>query len=339
MVSFITTTDLACILALIVIFLEWWLDRRERKHLEQLLVESTATSPFKSLTYWSSVTKKVLLGLSNTQLLTGIGIQLTALIDHCTLSIYHYWIAVNLAQLSTITHLMTTVALRHYFLEHARSSIIRVALILFNIALYLYQAFVADSLQYSNNVGDISQSLACYYQGNRPSYTKDKDLHVYWTTTLVLMTVLHAALLYTVFQASKKNAHKVWWKKWLLRLPVIIAFAYMVFAIVVIGADVLPNTQAIGTPLVVIDGSQKEWDFGQILPVYFWESQYLADGKLLGVSYVGPMTQTVKILTSGIEVHSDSKEHRKSEISNTISESVKHSIVKPKHENLGSDSL
>jgi len=209
----------------------------------------------------------VLLGLSDTQLLTGIGIQLTALIDHCTLSIYHYWVAVNLAQMSTITHLMTMVALRQYFLDHARSSIIRVALILFNIALYLYQAYVADSPQYSNNVGDISQSLACYYQGNRPSYTKDKYLHVYWTTTLTLMIVLHAALLYTVFQARKKTHNKVWWKKWLLRLPVVIAFAYMVFAIAVIGVSVLPNTQALGTSYVVIDGSEKDWDFGQILPI------------------------------------------------------------------------
>ena len=229
-----------------------------------------------TLKFWSSVTKKVLLGLSDAQLLTGIAMQLTALIDHCKLSIYHFWIAVNLAQLSTVTHLMTMVALRQYFLEHAHSSIVRVVLILFNVALYLYQAYVGDAIAYSNSIGDYSQSLACYYQGSRPSIKNNNGLRHYWIASLVLIIVLHATLLYIVFLSHRNNGIKVWWKKWLLRLPIIVASAYMLLAIVVLAVNVIPNTQALGKSLVTIGGSEREWDFGQLLPMFLLAIPLLA---------------------------------------------------------------
>lgn len=244
-------------------FLDWWLERTERKH-PQRLEGASGKHILKELPYWLSVSKKVLLGLSDTQLLTGIGMQFTALIDHCTLSIYHFIIAVSLALMSTITHLMTMVALRNYFLEHRLSSIPRIVLIIFNIGLFCYEAFVADGLSFNDNVGDASQSLACYYQGNRPSL-KNSSFRGQWITIMVLIIAVHAALLYNVFQAGKRV--KRWWKRWLLRVPVILAWAYCIFALVENSLGILPNTQALGTASVVISGSETSWDFGQLLPV------------------------------------------------------------------------
>lgn len=243
--------------------LDFWLEKTERKHPEKLEgVRGKAT--LRQLSYWLTVAKKALLGLSDTQLLTGIGMQFTALIDHCTLSIYHFLIAVSLALMSTITHLMTMVALRQYFTEHPLSSIPRIVLIVFNVGLFCYEAFVADGLGFNNNVGDISQSLACYYQGNRPSL-KNGSFRYQWITIMVLIIAIHATMLYNVFQTGKRMNR--WWKRWLLRIPVALAWIYCIFALVVNSINVFPYTQALGTASVNISGSENSWDFGQLLPV------------------------------------------------------------------------
>lgn len=280
--------------------LDWFLERTERKHPERL--ESAAgKATTKQVSYWLSVAKKILLGLSDTQLLTGIGMQFTTLIDHCTLSIYHFLIAVNLAYMSTITHLMTMAALRNYFLEHRLSSIPRVVLIVFNVGLFCYEAFVGDALGFSNNVGDASQSLACYYKGNRPSL-KISGFRGSWIPIVVLVIAIHVTLLYNVFQARKKDRRKKWWQRWLLRLPIVFAWAYMIYALVVLSLSVLPYTQAMGTPTVVLSGSEQNWDFGQLLPVLLLAIPLLAGWE------------------AAVEVYAEKQRQRKSEISNTISE-------------------
>src|SRR6266480_2948610 len=170
-------TGLAIIFGFIVITLEYFRERSERKH-----PHSPPTGKIlRQSSYWLNVCKKILLELSDIQLLTGLGMQATVLFLHCTIVIYYFWIAINLAYLSTITHLLTMVALKNYFIEHRLSSIPRLVLIIFNIGLFCYGAFILEGLRYGNlnHPSDGTQRLACYYQGNRPSL-KNSSFAGHW---------------------------------------------------------------------------------------------------------------------------------------------------------------
>ena len=70
--------------------------------------------------------------------LTGLAVQFTALLKHCELSIYHFQIVVELAFLTTVTHLLTLVALRNYFVENRWTSLPRIILMLANLGLLAY---------------------------------------------------------------------------------------------------------------------------------------------------------------------------------------------------------
>jgi predicted lipoprotein len=73
---------------------------------------------WRSTAFWAQVLSKNLLAFSDTQLVTGLAIQFTALVKHCDMTIYHFRIVTELAFLTTITHLLTVIALRNYFVKN-----------------------------------------------------------------------------------------------------------------------------------------------------------------------------------------------------------------------------
>lgn len=261
-------TGLAVIFGFVVIILEQYREWSERKHRDSFSTERI--SPLTS--YLFNVCKKILLGLSDTQLLTGLGMQLAVLFIHCGITIYHFWIAINLAYLSTITHLLTMVALKSYFIEHRMSSILRLFLIVFNVGLFCYAAFILDGLSYANNFLDGTQLLACYYQGNRPSL-KNPSFAGHWFTIIVIVIIVHAIILWHVFiHVEKEQNTRSWWKRWLSRLTIFLVGGYMILAFVAT-VPVLGDTEAMGSPSKVnitmdnTHGSERDWGFGQILPI------------------------------------------------------------------------
>lgn len=54
-------------------------------------------SYWRSPAFWSKVLSKNLLAFSDTQLLTGLAIQFTAMLKHCDMSVYHFRIVTELA--------------------------------------------------------------------------------------------------------------------------------------------------------------------------------------------------------------------------------------------------
>ncbi len=261
-------TGLAIIFGFIVITLEYFRERSERKH-----PHSPPTGKIlRQSSYWLNVCKKILLELSDIQLLTGLGMQATVLFLHCTIVIYYFWIAINLAYLSTITHLLTMVALKNYFIEHRLSSIPRLVLIIFNIGLFCYGAFILEGLRYGNlnHPSDGTQRLACYYQGNRPSL-KNSSFAGHWFTIIVIVIIIHATVLWHMFKGVERE-HKVrnGWRRCLSQLPILLVVVYIVFAFV-FTVPMLKYTEAMGSPnkvpISIDDTSEKEWGFGQILPV------------------------------------------------------------------------
>lgn len=263
-------SSLAVIFGAIVVILEYCCDRSERKHPQSSSTGKILRRP----SYWLNVSKQILLGLSDTQLLTGIGIQLVVLFLHCSIVIYHYWIAINLAYLSTITHLLTVVALKSHFIKHWLSSIPRLVLIVFNIGLFCYAAFILDGLNYAtlNHPSNLTQLLACYYQGNRPSL-KNSSFAGHWFTIIAIVIVIHAIVLWHLYKGTGKE-HKArnMCRRCLSRLPILLVVIYIIFGLA-LTVPVLTYTEAMGSPKkvnITIDdtpASEKEWGFGQILPV------------------------------------------------------------------------
>src|SRR5450756_522457 len=67
---------------------------------------------------WINAIEDAILMFSDQQLVTGIGILVSGYTQlHCSLSIYHWQIIVYLAWFSSLTHMTTLTALRHFFRE------------------------------------------------------------------------------------------------------------------------------------------------------------------------------------------------------------------------------
>lgn len=279
--SFIITASLAVLVSLVVMFLavlKLWFARVKRKHPNRVGTNRT----LRKTSYWFAVFKKILLGLSDIQLLTGLGMQAAIWIDHCSIFIYHFAIAVSLAYMSTITHLMTMVALRSYFLEHKLSTIPRILLIMLNVGLFCYEYFVAaglaDVVEPNDGLGGNFQ-LACYYKLPRPSL-KNSLFRGDWVSTIVLAIGVHLIVLWQVltpFSSRRNDKPRPWWRKWLPPAAMIIAtclaWTYMIMGFVTT-SSIFSITQALGNPAslgIVIDtsdGSETDWTFGQLLPMF-----------------------------------------------------------------------
>jgi hypothetical protein len=315
--SFLITASLAVLISLVVMsleLLELWFARLKRKHPNRVGTNRTLLKT----SFWLKVYKKILLGLSDTQLLTGLGMQAAVWIDHCSISIYHYIIAVELAHMSTVTHLLTMVALKSYFDEHRFSTLPRILLMILNLGLFCYENFVGNGLSNVVEPGyDFggNNPLACYYQHPRPSL-KNSQFRGDWITAIVLSIASYVIVLWQVFKPRSKrrdDSPRPWWRKWLVPVPMIIAicfaWAYMILGFVG-AASTLHDTQALGGDQVMlanlgytINGSEKEWEFGQLLPMFLVALPFLGGWEL------------------GCEVHADEEKDRKdTEISKTISE-------------------
>ncbi|KAF2846863.1 hypothetical protein T440DRAFT_431995 [Plenodomus tracheiphilus IPT5] len=280
-IAFLCASCLAFLIAFTVIFL----DRYElifnffRRHFtkDQDIYKDDHNGPYwRSPAFWSRVLSKNLLAFSDTQLLTGLAIQFTAMLKHCQMSVYHFRVVTELAFLTTVTHLLTVVALRNYFVKNRWINLPRIFFMLGNLGLLGYTSFVAYSYELANI--NISQSLACFFQRERPPFTA--AFGGKWAALLVGAIGGHATIILAMYWLDDPNKPKhpddlskddheckKWWY-WLgaaLRTWVI-APVYSIYGIYMAG-DGLRHTQALGKPNVDIHGNEREWNFGQFLPV------------------------------------------------------------------------
>ncbi|KAE8443569.1 hypothetical protein EG329_001731 [Mollisiaceae sp. DMI_Dod_QoI] len=82
-----------------------------------------------TIKFWLGILEKVILGLSDTQLLTGMAI-LIAGYAKCSISSYHSNIVSDLAWFASGTHLSTLQVLRTYLIKHPAIRLFRIALLL-----------------------------------------------------------------------------------------------------------------------------------------------------------------------------------------------------------------
>ncbi|KZM22219.1 hypothetical protein ST47_g6639 [Ascochyta rabiei] len=281
-VGFLSTTCLAFLIAFTVLFLDRFEDiinfyrkafTNNKAQYEQNHDEQDRLRPYwRSVAFWSRVLSKNLLAFSDTQLLTGLAIQFTAMIKHCSMSVYHFRIVTDLAFLTTVTHLLTVVALRNYFVKNKWINLPRIFFMLANLALLGYTSFIS----YSYDLVDLrlSDPLACFFQNERPQF---RDAFAgKWAALLIGAIGGHVTVIAAMYwlkdpgKSDKKG--KWWWYIWYFGAVFrtwIVAPTYSIYGIWMAG-DGLQQTQALGSPpegVNIADGSEKAWNFGQFLPV------------------------------------------------------------------------
>lgn len=275
------TTLFAFLIAFTVLFLDRIEDivnfyrrhfQKDKPEYEQNHVGFDEEGPYwRSVAFWSRVLSKNLLAFSDTQLLTGLAIQFTAMIKHCSMSVYHFRIVVDLAFLTTVTHLLTVVALRNYFVKNRWINLPRIFFMLANLGLLGYTSFVA----YSYDLADIalSDSLACFFHKDRPPFPA--AFGGKWALLLIGAIGGHVAVIAAMYwlKDPKKSSKKGrwYWYIWYIGAVLRTWFVAPVYAIygIYMASTGLSETQALGSPPqgVHIEGNESEWNFGQFLPV------------------------------------------------------------------------
>jgi hypothetical protein len=119
-ILFISLEDLE--LSAVDLAVNKWLKRRGPRHF-------SATMPERRIEFWLQILEKILLGLSDTQLLTELAI-LIAGYAKCSISIYHSNIVSDLAWFASGTHLSSLQILRGYLVRHPVTRTLRVILLL-----------------------------------------------------------------------------------------------------------------------------------------------------------------------------------------------------------------
>lgn len=275
--GFLSTTCLAFLVAFTVLFLHHFEEivnyirghvMKRKPTYEQ---NQHHEGPYwRSVAFWARVLSKNLLALSDTQLLTGLAIQLTAMIKHCKMSVYHFRIVVDLAFLTTVTHLLTVVALRDYFVNYKWINLPRIIFMLANLGLLGYTSFVAYSYDLAKL--QLSDSLACFFHQDRPHFSA--AFGGKWAALLIGAIGGHAAVIAAMYwlkepDPAKKDAWWYWiWYGGALVRTWLVAPVYAIYGVYMASSG-LSETQALGSPPkgVAINGDERAWNFGQFLPV------------------------------------------------------------------------
>lgn len=186
------------------------------------------------------------------------------------MSLYHFKIVVDLAFLTTVTHLLTLVALRDYFVELRWINLAHILFMLANLALLGYTSFVACSYELVHL--SKSDSLSCFFQQDRPLFTA--AFGGKWAAVLVGAIGVHAAVIVAMYWLEEPTDDKkgrwyyfFWYGGALIRTW-IVAPAYAIYG-VCMATGGLSQTQALGEPPsgMIIDGNESAWNFEQFLPV------------------------------------------------------------------------
>ena len=186
------------------------------------------------------------------------------------MSVYHFRIVTDLAFLTTVTHLLTVVALRNYFVKNKWINLPRIFFMLGNLALLGYTSFISYSYDIVHL--DLSDNLACFFKWDRPRFRA--AFGGKWAALLVGAIGGHTtviAAMYWLEDPDPKKRGAWWWYIWYFGAVFrtwIVAPAYSIYGIWMAG-DGLQYTQALGNPPegVIIRGDESEWNFGQFLPV------------------------------------------------------------------------
>lgn len=125
---------------------------------------ATAASPRSRRKVWSRILSKTILGLSDQQLASSLALLTIAFIRHCEISSYHLNIICSLAWFSSVTHLSSVFALRHYWREESNAIALYTRIGLMFCVFILLLAALIWSPQFNLGVGGGGCPAQCYWE-------------------------------------------------------------------------------------------------------------------------------------------------------------------------------
>lgn len=205
--------------------------------------------------------RKNLLAFSDQQLITAIGVQVSAYIKICTISLYHFRIVACLGLLSTVTHFLTLVVLREYFLKRPFLRTLRIVFMVINFILIVNTIIIY--LGYNHSTLSLTSLAMCYYRPHGRAPALDVLAPAFFASLGVFVSLgwgIFAMIMRTM--SSVAGFFTVW-----VMVPVYVVTVLVITPIGLSGAQAIVSRS--GTTLVPIasGSSEKDWGFGQILPL------------------------------------------------------------------------
>jgi hypothetical protein len=205
----------------------------------------------------AKVIRKLLLSLSDQQVITGIGIQSVGLAKMKTMVPYHFFIIWMLSLLSTATHIGTLLALvndfkRDWVLRWLRQFFMFVNLVLSVISgIFILMATMKDLKQ--------TLPIACVWVVSSTGAPSNAGISIAGTIAVISGQCIFFGV-------------GVWYlhireRRWITLIQ-IVGLLVMVAIGATAAVRVILLSQAFGTPsLPLSDTGEKDWSFGQLLPL------------------------------------------------------------------------
>jgi hypothetical protein len=233
LLSFIVTAGLAVILSAVITFHE--LSRKSE----------------------AKVLRKLLLSLSDQQIITGIGIQSVGLAKRETMVPYHFFIIWMMSLLSTSTHLATLLALVNDFKRDWVLRWLRQTLMLINLVLSsIFGIFILMSVLKNMKP---TLPIACVWE--LPSHDAASNSAISITGTIATLAANGVVFALGVWYLHSQR------QKW-LKIFQIVGLIVLIATGAGAAIRVILLSQAFGKPNIPLVGtSESDWSFGQLLPM------------------------------------------------------------------------
>jgi hypothetical protein len=206
------------------------------------------------------ISRKLLQGFSDQQILTGIGIQSVGLAKMKTMVPYHFFIIWLLSLLSTATNLVTLLALVNDFKRDWVLRWIRQMFMLINMFLGILSGIFILQTVLKNLEPRLP--IACVWEVEGRGKSGNAALSVAGTIAVIAGQVI-------VFILSTWYLHARTNPKWMKSVQVVCLVVLLAMGV---GATVrvVMESQAFGSPpasVNLVGPSEGEWSFGQLLPL------------------------------------------------------------------------
>jgi hypothetical protein len=205
----------------------------------------------------AKVIRKLLLSLSDQQVITGIGIQSVGLAKMKTMVPYHFFIIWMLSLLSTATHIGTLLALvndfkRDWVLRWLRQFFMFVNLVLSCVSgIFILMATMKDLKK--------TLPIACVWQVPSTGAPSNAAISIAGTIAVISGQCIFFGV--GVWYLHIKE------RRWITLIQTV-GLCVMVIIGATAAVRVILLSQAFGTPsLPLEDMGEKDWSFGQLLPL------------------------------------------------------------------------
>lgn len=251
---------------------------------------------------WTPIMEKFVLYLSDQQLLVGIAVLIAGFAQHCSISVYHFSIVIDLAWFSSNTHLITLDVLRVYLAREPTLCLWRVCLMLVMAVLLLVGSILEGHRAWNDSWYFDAQCLFDDFLGNVGGSPA-----TWMAVNIVLIVINYTTSIIGLLQESWESGFvdrnlEVWrdniqqqksalakdlglTASFIARFGIfLISFVFLIFFTVLstifgsLTVNLLINVGwfAVGLWGIIedrnvspldIDGDENRWAFGQIVPV------------------------------------------------------------------------